>query len=128
MAPSFTKILAVVGISAFLAVAPVNANGCYSGGESYASVGTDAEIISAATTACNYFAATYVAGEKLTYCSNIGDNSVNWAVTNQAGSTQTLNAANCLAAMTIEINACSSGSLQTHGTFLYQDDPNAGAC
>jgi hypothetical protein len=34
----------------------------------------------------------------------------------------------CIAAMTIEFDACSHGSEQDHGNFHYTLDPNAGAC
>ncbi|CAI7618990.1 unnamed protein product [Penicillium glandicola] len=129
MAPSFNRILAVLGVSALLIATPVSANGCYSGGESWSDVGTNTEIFDAMDSVCDGFAGTFSSGEAKSVCSSFSSgNRVNWAVTNNQGNSQTLIASDCIAAMTIEINACSHGSLQQHGDFLYQDDPNAGSC
>ncbi|ETS79299.1 hypothetical protein PFICI_09152 [Pestalotiopsis fici W106-1] len=128
MVQSLKQVLAVLGAIAFVGPSAVNALGCYTSGETYASVGSDADIKSAASSACDAMAGSYEAGGSKSQCSTIGSNRVNWSVKNNAGNELTLSSADCLAAMTIEINACSMGSVQNHGSFQYQDDPNAGTC
>ena len=116
-------------LAAAIGTTKVNALGCYTSGLSYSSVSGDNSVLaSARTDACYSLAGSYSAGGTKTYCSTIGDNRINWAVTNNAGSELTLSASDCVAAMTIEMNACSMGSVQNHGSFQYKDDPNAGAC
>ena len=108
----------------------VEANGCFTGGETYAQVSSDpSALASERQTACNVLAGVYEAKDSKPYCSNFpSGNRINWSATNNQGSPQTLSASDCVAAMTIEMNACSTGSKQQHGPFLYVDDPNAGPC
>lgn len=122
-------MLAALGISAVLIASPVNANGCYSSGETFSQVATHDDIFSAMNDACNGFAGTFLPGQQKTSCSAFpGGDRVDWGVTNIEGSSQALDASDCISAMTIEINACSQGSQQDHGSFNYKDDPNSGSC
>ncbi|KAJ5824527.1 hypothetical protein N7447_006867 [Penicillium robsamsonii] len=129
MASQFNRILAILGVSALLIVTPVNANGCYGGGETWGDVADNTDIFNAMNGACASFAGTFSSGQTKSVCSQFpkGDRA-NWVVTNNQGDSQTLLASDCVAAMTIEINACSHGSEQQHGDFHYQNDPNAGNC
>ncbi|KAJ5939709.1 hypothetical protein N7466_002843 [Penicillium verhagenii] len=128
MPPSFTAILTAIGVSALFMANTANANGCYSGGETFSQVASHDDIFNAMDSVCNGFAGTFTSGEEKAACSTFSGNRINWAVKNNDGSSQTLAASDCIAAMTIEINACSHGSEQDHGDFHYIDDPNAGSC
>ncbi|KAF3766914.1 hypothetical protein M406DRAFT_328028 [Cryphonectria parasitica EP155] len=106
---------------ALAALPIVSANGCYSGGNTYAQYGSADDLNTARAEACNALTRTY--------CSTNGAASINFKAKSNAGSqTLTLLTDDCLAALTTEMEACAHGSEQDHGSFHYTDDPNAGAC
>lgn len=75
-------------------------------------------------------AVTYTAGQTESYCAVNGEVHINFSVKSNAGSgSLALSSGDCLAAMTVEMNACGNGSENDHGSFHYVADPNAGgAC
>lgn len=131
MSPNtLTTFLAALASSALLLANPTAANGCYTGGELYSQVGTASQVNDAITTACDTLATEYLAGASLTTCIDFADtgNRIDFAVSNKLDVSQTLANDDCVAAMTIEVKACSHGSVQVHGDFTFTDDPNAGPC
>ncbi|KAF9458543.1 hypothetical protein BDZ94DRAFT_83679 [Collybia nuda] len=126
MFSSTTKLaaIALLGLTT-----SVNALGCYGSGLVYGDVSNNAGVIAGArNAACGFFAGSYPQGGVKDYCYTVGSNRINFEVRNNAGTTQSLSQSDCVAAMTIEMNACSHGSEQNHGSFYYYNDPNAGAC
>ncbi|PSR82284.1 hypothetical protein BD289DRAFT_507183 [Coniella lustricola] len=142
---------------AVLAALPiVSANGCYGSGDTFAEYGTSDELATAREEACAALVSTipkhtelmlnlgeprfnqqsrklqageYPAGQTKNYCASNGQASINFSATSNSGSTTlTLTADDCVSAMIIEMEACSHGSVQSHGSFTYKDDPNAGSC
>lgn len=125
-----TNIFTAV-IVALAAAKSANALGCFSGGLTYGDVSANNnDIANARTNACNNLQGSYAQGGSRDFCANFPatGNRINFSVKNNAGTTQTLSASDCAAALTIEMNACSHGSNQNHGSFNYEDDPNAGSC
>ncbi|EME82887.1 uncharacterized protein MYCFIDRAFT_211186 [Pseudocercospora fijiensis CIRAD86] len=125
--------LSITTLSAILAAlashpALVAANGCYSGGETWGQVADAGTIAAARETFCNNNAGDFAADQTKSSCANFDSgNSINWSVhINGVGTT--LLSSDCVAALTIEINACEHGSEQDHGRFHYKADPNAGKC
>lgn len=109
----------------------VNALGCFTSGELYGDLTTNGTALEEARTDFCELATssgTYPQGASESGCFPFGENRLNFMVINNSGTTQTLTMGDCVAALTIEMNACSMGSMQNHGSFQYLDDPNAGAC
>ncbi|KAL2840393.1 hypothetical protein BJY01DRAFT_250015 [Aspergillus pseudoustus] len=129
MTPITPRRLLTFIATTLIATSPASANGCYSKGETWGDVAGHDEIFNNMNSICNNFAGTFAAGQRKTACTNFGSgNKIDWVVENNQGDSQTLSASDCVAAMTIEINACAHGSEQQHGSFHYQDDPNGGSC
>jgi hypothetical protein len=107
-----------------------SANGCFSGGETYNQVGSHSDIVHARHVACNKMSGSFNANQLKIHCASFSKsgNRINFSVKNNLDNSAHLTQNECLAAFTIEMNACDHGSEQDHGSFHYKDDPNAGKC
>jgi hypothetical protein len=121
-----------VAITVLLAAKPTHALGCYTSGLTFGQVSSSHNLIAEARQrACRKFGGkTYPQGGHDSLCVpfTATGNRIDFYVRNNAGTTQFLSYNDCVAALTIEMNACSRGSEQNHGQFFYRDDPNAGHC
>ena len=127
-ASSFLSVVATV----LLSVESAHALGCYTTGLRYGDVSSNNNSIAQARQrACQRFGGkTYSQGGGDSLCVSFPAtrNRINFNIRNNAGTARYLSYSDCIAALTIEMNACSRGSEQNHGNFFYRNDPNAGLC
>ena len=127
-------IATLLGLTAFFNAMPV-LGGCYKDGVTWTQLGT-ADANQRRSDFCTLAAKEYnldgTRPSKTVHCYNFhvdrtqrADFSVRLTA---RGSTVSLSKSDCIAALTIEMNACSHGSIQTHGKFEYISDPNDGHC